>query len=279
MTYKTILVNCAGERRLGGLLGPAVDLSRRFEAHLTGLAVLPPVIVDPALTPGGTATIVDSHRKAYEIERRRMKEVFEDAIRAAGVVGEWLTDDTERGSVWRRVVDYGCCADLIVSSQSDPDWAYSQLMEAPSELVLHSGRPVLLVPNTGNHVGIGRRVLVAWNGEREAARAAHDALPLLTTAEKVWVAWINPNDNASAEDLPGADLCTALARHGVRCEAVSVDRPDHQVGEALLTRARQTSADLIVMGCYGHTRLRELVLGGATRHVLRHMSVPVLMAH
>ena len=93
------------------------------------------------------------------------------------------------------------------------------------------------------------------------------------------VLWINPEQDKTAQDIPGADLCTTLARHGVKCEASAIDRPEQSVGETLLARVRHTHADLLVMGCYGHSRLREFILGGTTRHVLKEMSVPVLMSH
>jgi nucleotide-binding universal stress UspA family protein len=279
MSFKTVLVHCADERRVGRLLGPSVALARRLGAHLTALSVLPPVLVDPALTPGGVATVIDSHRKAYAEDQARMKSDFDKSVRAAGISAEWIEDDAERGSVWRKVVDYGRSADLIVASQADTGWAYSHLVEAPADLVLQSGRPVLFIPNAGDHVDLGRRVLVAWNGRREAARAAHDAMPLLETAQEVDVLWINPGADKGSQDLPGADLCTALARHGVKCEAAAIDRPGAPVGETLLARARHTHRDLVVMGCYGHSRFREFILGGATREVLSGMEVPVLMSH
>jgi nucleotide-binding universal stress UspA family protein len=279
MSYRTILVHCADERRLTNVLGPAIAVARRCEAHLTALSVLPPVIVDPALTPGGIITIIDGHRKAYARERDRMRVAFEDAIRAAGISAAWVNADAERGTVWSKVVEQGRSADLIVALQADREWSYSDLVEAPAEIVLHAGRPVLFVPNVGNHADFGRRVLVAWNGRRESARAANDAIPLLKSAEKVSVLWINPEQDTAAQDLPGADLCAALARHGIKCEADAVDRPDQSAGETLLARIRHTHADLLVMGCYGHSRLREFILGGATKTVLKEMSVPVLMSH
>ncbi len=279
MSYKTILLHLTDERRLGRLLEPAIVLARRSDAHLVALTVLPPVIVEPAFVPGGVVTIIDSHRKAYEKERTRMRETFESTVRAAGVSAEWLPIDCDETSVWKEVAKRGAAADLIVASEADPSWTYSHMMEAPAELILHSGRPVLLIPATGSHAGLGSRVIVAWNGKREAARAAHDALPILEMAAKVTVLWINPEADLAAGDVPGADLCTTLARHGVRCDAATVDEPGRDAGEILLSRARETGADLIVMGCYGHSRLKEFILGGATRRVLKDMSVPVLMSH
>lgn len=279
MTYKTILVHGADKGRYARVLGPAIDLARRFESHLVALSVMPPLLYDPALTPGGGVTVIDGHRKSYAIDQASMRVDFESSVRAAGVSAEWRLDDADRGSVWSKVVDHGRSADLVIASQADPQWSYSHLVEAPAELVLHSGRPVLFIPNTGEHVGLGRRVLVAWNGRRESARAAFDAIPLLRTADEVAVAWINPADDKASGDLPAADLCTALARHGVKCEATEIERPDQQAGETLLARARHTRRDLLVMGGYGHSRLRELILGGATREVLRSMELPVLMSH
>lgn len=279
MTYQTILVHLTDERRLSRVLGPAITLARRSGAHLAGLTVLPPVIVEPAFVPGGVVTIIDSHRKAYEKERARMRERFEAAVRDAGIRAEWQPIDCDETNVWQEVAKRGGSADLIIASEPDPSWTYSHMMEAPAEVILHSGRPVLLIPLAGHHADLGRRVIVAWNGKREAARAAHDALPLLRDADKVTVLWINPEDDMAAGDVPGADLCTTLARHGVKCDAASVDEPGRDTGEILLSRARETGADLIVMGCYGHSRLKEFILGGATRRVLKDMTVPVLMSH
>jgi nucleotide-binding universal stress UspA family protein len=123
-------------------------------------------------------------------------------------------------------------------------------------------------------------VLVAWNARREAARAVFDALPILQRAKAVRVVWVNPqSERERTQDVPAGDICATLARHGVKCEAVEQVRPGAGVGATLLACAKDWGADLLVMGCYGHTRLREFVLGGASRHVLSHMSIPVLMSH
>ncbi len=126
----------------------------------------------------------------------------------------------------------------------------------------------------------GKKVLVAWNARREAARAVFDALPLLQQADEVKVVWVNPQaEGAAPVDVPAGDICAALARHGVKCEATEVAHPRSGVGRTLLARAAEYGSDLLVMGCYGHSRLREFVLGGASRHVLEHMTIPVLMSH
>jgi len=123
-------------------------------------------------------------------------------------------------------------------------------------------------------------VLVAWNASREATRAVHDALPILERADLVHVMAINPDHGRAGHgDIPGADICLHLSRHGVKavCEHITAD--DLDPGEMLLSRAADEDCDLIVMGGYGHSRMRQLVLGGTTRQLLAHMTVPVLFSH
>ena len=189
-------------------------------------------------------------------------------------------DDARALPVIECVLAYARATDLIVASQTDPMWLGSGQLDIADQLVLESGRPVLIIPNTAAQGSVGETVLVAWNGRREAARAAFDALPILGRAKEVKVVWVNPQSEDEAPgDIPTADICSALARHGVRCEGTDQIKPHVNVGETLLACARDIAANLLVMGCYGHARLREFVFGGASRHVLQHMSTPVLMSH
>jgi nucleotide-binding universal stress UspA family protein len=139
---------------------------------------------------------------------------------------------------------------------------------------------VLVVPKIGALSPIGKTVMVCWNASRESARAATDALPLLHAAEKVIVLVIDPEISADGHGQePGADVALWLARHGVKVTVQRDVAADAKVGETILSRAADFGADLIVMGIYGHSRLREFVLGGASRTLLESMTVPVLMSH
>jgi nucleotide-binding universal stress UspA family protein len=223
--------------------------------------------------------MVEAHRHEHRQEIELISAAFDEAASSRGIVAEWRLADAGRGAVADKVIEHAHAADLIIASQTDPSWDGSEQLEAPERLIIECGRPVLMVPNAGGPADLGKRVVVAWNGRREAARAAFNALPLLKAADYVNVIWVNPEEGEDAADPSGADLCAALARHGVKCEATQIAGPHVGIGRTLFAQVASDRADLLVMGCYGHSRLREFVFGGASRHVLRHMSVPVLMSH
>lgn len=281
MAYKTVLVHCNDKSRIRRLLGPAVDVCAEFDAHLIGVSVTPPMVVIPAGMPGTPdAVVLDEHCKAYRQENPEMKSVLEAAAQAHNLVGEWREADATSTTVADVVLQHSRAADLVIASQTAPKWPASTHLDIADRLVVESGRPVLIIPNEGPQQAIGKRILVAWNARREAARAVFDALPLLRRAKEVKVAWVNPQSESElAQDIPAADICATLARHGVKCDATEVVQPRTNVGQTLLVRSAEFGADLLVMGCYGHSRLREFVLGGATQHVLGHMTIPVLMSH
>lgn len=280
MPYKTILVHCNDKRRTDTLLAPAIGLAERFQAHLIGLSIVPPVAVVSAGGPDGMPIVLDEHCKLYREESPAMRAAFEAATRGRAFVSEWRDDEADAFGVAERLLQYARAVDLLVVNQTDPDWHGTDRLDVADRAVMESGRPVLIVPKAGMRDRIGEKVVVAWNARREAARAAFDALPILQGAREVKVVWVNPQSEQDlAQDIPAADICAALARHGVKCQATEQVKPRANVGETLLACAQDSGADLLVMGCYGHTRLREFVFGGASRHVLASASVPVLMSH
>jgi nucleotide-binding universal stress UspA family protein len=147
-------------------------------------------------------------------------------------------------------------------------------------VALLTGRPIFVVPYTGTFTNIGRKVLVGWDASREATRAVHDAMPLLAGASSVTVITIDAKETEDGHgEIPGADIALHLARHGVSANVERTVSADVGIGNTLLSRANDLEADLLVMGAYGHSRVHELLLGGATRTVLAGMTLPVLMAH
>ena len=281
MTYKTIVAYLSTLERATPLLAGALPLARAHGAHVVALAVLPPYVVLPAMEGGTASLTVDEHRTLYRREIDRMKAAFEADARGQPFQAEWREADAGFTSIASTVIEQGRTADLIMAAPLSPKGRRAAPIEEEVErLAMESGRPVLLVPEGVTPTLPPRRVTIAWNARREAARAVFDAMPLLTSAEEVNILWVSPEkDQPIAGDLPGAELAASLARHGVKCRTTTASAYGADVGAEILRQAEVFGSDLLVMGAYGHSRLRELVLGGASRHVLGHMTMPVLMSH
>jgi len=280
MTYKTILLHLHDIRRAQQLLDVALPIARKMDAHLIALNVMPPYVVLPGGELGAGSVTVDAHREAYRAEILKLKERFAEATRLNAAKSEWREADANFATATGTVIAHGRVCDMIIASQKDPEWSLSEFLEEPERLAIESGRPVLLVPNKGKVVVPPKRVTIAWNGRREAIRAVFDALPLLSGTEEVNIVWVHPErDQPEAGDLPGADIGTVLSRHGVKCLVSQTSAVDSGVAAELLRQAGAFSADMIVMGLYGHSRVREFILGGASRDMLATMDRPLLISH
>jgi nucleotide-binding universal stress UspA family protein len=273
MSYKTILVHVDERPRAKERLELGLQLATDFDAHLVALFAL-----DAARIP--SYALAEAGPLLQEIELRRRTEAataaeseFRQAQRRASANAEWRLS---MGGALPALQTSARYADLVLAAQPEPGDMLA--MALAGELVLSAGRPVLFVPYAGRFRSTGKRVLVAWNASREATRAVSDALPLLARAESVEVVAFEPRSGDHGE-APGADIALYLARHGVKATAARQSAPEIDIGAQILSRAADTGADLIVMGGYGHSRLRELVLGGVTRSMLEAMTVPVLMSH
>lgn len=277
MGYKDIVVQIAEGPDCGQRLRFAVDLAARDEGHVTGVYVEPPPPMSAFPEIPVPAEIIDAQAAAAAARLARLEHEFREITGRAGVSAEWRVSHADTVTALNV---HGRYADLLITGHSEEAGASWFDVAATKHIALESGRPVLVVPRACAVGTLGQRVLVAWNGSREAVRAVHDALPLLTRASQVQVAVINPAVGYGAHGaVPGADLCLHLARHGVQAEAYVGHADSHDIGAALHAQATAIGADLVVMGAYGHSRFRELVLGGVTRHLLQHLSVPMLMAH
>jgi len=280
MSLKDLLVVVDHGRNCGRRIDLAARLARDFEAHLTGLYVTTLPYLQPAVLAEFPVDLRDVHTRALREAAARAHGLFTERVEGAGfaLTTEWRDDE---GDVADQVSLHARYADLTVIGQTDPDDVpLGSSPDLPERLVLAAGRPVLVVPYAGRFETIGERVLLAWNASREAARAANDALPLLKRAAQVTVLSVNPRVGPDGHgEIPGADIALHLARHGVRAEAASIKSGYVRVDDMLLSQAADTAADLIVMGAYGHSRLGELILGSATRHILSQITVPVFMSH
>ncbi len=288
MTIKDVLVHFGDLQRAEYHLTIACDLAKRHAAHLTGLLIVEPSLGRQApfeFAPGAIGAVTGTMSRPPTL----LSQARFDLAAAKGLEDRFLAVTEENGidAAWRATVgsaatvaDYALYADLTIVGQRDPSRAASDDFDkVPEAVLMASGRPVLIVPYSGNSPTIGRRVMVAWKRESEAARAVNDAWPILAKADAVTLVAVNP-DAAAANGLDSAGrMAQHLSRHGVEAQVQRLVMKDIDDATALLNVAVDLSADLIVTGGYGHSRFRELVLGGVTRKLLREMVAPVFMSH
>ena len=281
MAYKNLMVVLDADESSRECISYAAALAARFEAHLVGLYLTVSSLTrdEYALLDIGILDISffsDPAKSREETEKTHA--LFEEVTARQGVSAEWRTAS---GYPAGMAAMHGRYADLIVIGQLDAYDSQAGLLRArPEEVTMLAGRPVLVVPFTGHFERLGARVLVGWDVSREAARAVGDAMPLLARAEAVTVLTIDAEQSPFGHgEIPGADIALYLARHGVKAEVARTVSVGIGIGNTLLSRAADYEANLLVMGAYGHSRVRELLLGGVTRTVLTSMTLPVLMSH
>jgi nucleotide-binding universal stress UspA family protein len=281
MTYRSLLVLLDQEPLCAARTELAVRLARQHDCHLVGVA--PTGLIDLPLSAEVVAAQAEFSALAWDALRdqaERATDRFRDACVAGGVKSfEAVIDEAEKAE---SLVHHAHCSDLTILSQTDPDHPGRRLDHGMVEqVVLQSARPTLVVPYAGRFETVGSSVMVAWDDSREAARALADALPFLRTASAVQVVSWNESD-AQDDDKALRTRIAAVGQwllwQGVSAE-VRVEKSEVGIADAMLSRAADLGADLIVMGAYGHSRWTERVLGGATRGLLRSMTVPVLMSH
>ena len=293
MSYRTILVHLNDSRRARKLLHHAAEIARAFEARLIGLHVSPTFhgrAVDPKYphTPA-----IEGLQFSRDEEADHLRSIFEELNTAERFGGEFRRFSGE----FRRLAADNCNpldivaarahgADLVIASQTDRNWGLSSLLDFPEQIAIMSGRPLLVIPNAFENPAVPKTAIIAWNQRREGTRAMYEALPLLKQARAVELLIIDERNEHGALErqrdphiLPASAVVDALAAHGVKPSTVTMKSSGAPIGCEISARAEDQRADLLVMGAYGHSRLRELVLGGATQHVLSHMTVPTFFSH
>lgn len=279
MSFKNILVHVDDSLRASARTKIAHELAMTFNAHLVGIAVTG---ISRYVFEGSDFSISDPnigvhlndlHKRAESAINRFQHDC--DRLGASNYESNIANDEANGGLGLRARY-----CDLIVIGQTNPrEPSPSVMSDFPEFMVVNAGRPTLLIPYDGDFSNIGKHVVVAWDGSREAARAISDAMPLLHRSSCVQILIVNPGEEIEAHgEEPGADIALYLARHGIKVE-VCVRFSKKNTGEAILQHAQELGASLLVMGAYGHSRFREMVMGGVTRSILENMNVPVLMSH
>jgi len=258
--------------------GPyAISVAEAFGAHVAGVAFSYEPVIPPTIMGTIPASFVESQRDENDRAANDARAKFDEAARRAGVSSESRTLSASLAGSADRFATIARRFDLAVVGQAEPDRA------APEELIVEnalfsSGRPVLVVPYIQKAELTLDRVMVCWDASRNAARAIADAMPFLKRARVIDVV-IVASERIKSDEIPGADIGQHLARHDLKVEVRRIVSPDTDVASTILSHAADTSADFIVMGGYGHSRLREFILGGATRGMLSAMTLPTLMSH
>lgn len=285
MGFKTILVHVDGSPLSALRAGIAATLAGRHESHVIGAAMsgISRYAVGQMRAAAGTdlalaSPWIEEHARRLREQSEAELKQFEERMRSAGCASferRVIDDDLVGGlSLQARY------ADLTVLSQYDPDQPGGGIAAGLPEIVaMSSGRPVLVLPRAWNGQCALSTAVVAWDASIEATHALHYALPLLKQARTVQVAVFNAESSPDSHgEEPGADIALYLARHGVKVN-VAREASGIDVGNALISRCADWEADFMVTGCYGHTRFREILLGGVSRTVLASSTIPVLMAH
>jgi len=269
MTFKDILVHVDGRPSAPERIDLALKLARVHQAHLAALYVAEE---RPFFTRRGSEA---------EAEHQAARRLFETKTNGTGIETEWLfVDSAARNLGLIEAINlHAPYHDLLILGQNDPDSGNPTLSELPERAVLHAGRPVLIVPYVGSFETLGRRILLAWRGGPESSRAVNDALPLLVRAKEVQVVAVKPADGDSEFERASESLARHLARHGISAKVETADPAGLSVGDMLLNRAADLGSDLLVMGAFAQTRRGIPGLGEVGRHLLRCMTIPVLMSH
>jgi len=279
VSYKTILAILDTVDNTTAVADFAFAIAAQTNAHVIGLhaetvAVVPLVAPMEIPDPVAVQALQDMARsQTVEIER-----IFRRKAEVEGASFEWRSLASSTGYGTAPLIESARSADLLIVSQADPSKPSDSHVDVDNFL-FESGRPVLMIPFVLRRPKPIKRVLIAWNGSKEAARATFDALPILQAADEVEVFSVDPVDNAlQSAAVAGAEIAGALARHGVKVTLATSQSADKSASSVIENRLSDSSIDLLVMGAYTHSRLWQMIFGGTTRTLLQSMTALTLLS-
>ncbi len=278
MAIKDLAVAYNGSANSKAALSFAIQMCKKYDAALTGLHVHPPLNLDAQVRRWTPKDVLESLRKAGDEAVKSAEDDFRESVAAAGFAGTatWLVDEGQTNETLARLARYH---DLLVIGQFSEAGETRTRVRA-EDLVQRSGRPLIIVPNGYEVRPFAEYAAVAWDGSRPAARALGDAMQILETKKRLDVVRVGTAKAAApASGAAGPDIVRHLKRHGIEARAIALTASRDRVGQTILGYCAEEQPDVLVMGAYGHARLREDIFGGVTRHILQNMNVPVFMAH
>ena len=275
MVFKDLLVHVDSSKHSEARVKFATSLAERFSAHLSGLYAAQPTGMSPLIADQFPPDMIEDMEARGAQLRESAQALFERWTVKIKPNAQWLEGiGDDRAKI---VAAAARDADLTILGQVDPDEVGRGVaFDLPEQVAIGSGRPALVVPYAWEPKNFAERALVAWNASPQAARAVNDALPFLVGAKRVVVLAIS---HKNSYEIPSTGIVQHLKRHGVPAESHPIVAADVETSDMILSRAADESASLIVMGVYGHSRLRELVLGGVSRQMFQRMTVPILVSH
>lgn len=274
MTIKTILACLTSQDSAPSVLMAAGALARRHDAHLIGLHTVEALLVYPSIAMHIPDTVYEAYGASQTEQSAALNAIFEKHTHAEDFVSEWRLLKSESETAADRIVESARCADIVVIASGDTDTESTTHLKLIETVVRDAGRPVVVVPSVFDGVTLGRSILIGWNGTREAARAAHDALDVLQEGDTAHILRVNDGSH----DATSSDLAAAFARHGIETTMVEKSWEKAGVGAVLNKEAFEKGADMIAIGAFGHSRAYDIVIGAATRDLLKNAKLPVLFS-
>jgi len=281
MSIKTILAYLPSEELAEPVMKGAIALAQRHQAHVIGLhleASYYPAYGEVAIAM--PPDVIEQMRQPLRERAEKLEETFNSRMKEADISAEWRSGSSEYSSLPKRIVQEAVSADLVLCPQVKPESVDVTTLDLPERLILESGRPVFVMPPDKPAAIPAKRVLIAWNNSPQAARAVFDSLALMKDADAITILTLAGNADARREAEEHANkLAANLGRHGLKAKVEAVDTGSSSASDTIMARLEDDGADMLVMGCYGHSRFRELVFGGVTRDMLAGVKVPTLMSH
>ncbi|THF58340.1 universal stress protein [Ollibium composti] len=275
MSFKTIVAILQSEQDAGRVLDCAIPLATGLQSHLVGIHAESVPVPYTSATGFPDTEFLQVSAEMNKERAEKLQALFLKRVEGSGLSFEWRSLETFSGDSGLSGISTVRAADLVVAAQSESGGDGNADV---GSLVYDAGRPVLVVPHAGPVVTTFKTVLLAWNGTREAARAAFDALPFILAADKTEVFVVDPPDNQDDDGTAGSEIAAALARHGANV-SVAVRKADGaSVEDVIQSRMTETGADLLVLGAYSHSWLRRLLFGGVTQSVLRSGTVAAFLS-
>jgi nucleotide-binding universal stress UspA family protein len=280
MSYKTITVNIKSLQNAERLCAYACMVARKFNAHLIGVHTIPALEIHPGMLASGTIYKMTEFTEKQKKISADIQEIFKLATQAEDFVSEWREVDAQYLNSEHSVTADWIGSDLIIIGQTNPERDRRDQRNFVERAVRNSGRPVLVLPYAGTFETAGENILLGWSGTRESTRAAHDALPFIKDSKSTQIFWVGKQDDRTHYvEQTAREMAVGLDRHGAKVSVVHKEPSSISIGDELLNEASDSGTDMIVTGGFGHSRMYDFVLGATTNHILKCMTVPVLLSH